>query len=89
MPTIKQLRFFDAVVKHKHFGRAADACSVSQPALSAQISQLEGELGLILIERGSRGLKLTEGVLKLRAAQKRSLAPCETWLTVRGILRSH
>ena len=39
--TLKQLRYFDALARELHFGRAADACAVTQPALSMQISELE------------------------------------------------
>ena len=38
--TLKQLRYVEALAQHGHFGRAADACSVSQPALSMQIKEL-------------------------------------------------
>ncbi len=39
--TLKQLRYFDALAREQHFGRAAEACSVTQPALSMQIHELE------------------------------------------------
>ena len=57
--TLKQLRYFEALVQHGHFGRAADASSVSQPALSVQIKELEAELGVTLFERGPRQVRLT------------------------------
>ena len=57
--TLKQLRYFDAIARHLHFGRAADACFVTQPALSMQIIELERALATILIERARTGLKLT------------------------------
>lgn len=57
--TIKQLRYFDALAQHGHFGRAADACAISQPALSMRIKELEEELGTPLVERGPRQLRLT------------------------------
>ena len=57
--TLKQLRYFEALVQHGHFGRAAEASAVSQPALSVQIKELEAELGLTLFERGPRQVRLT------------------------------
>lgn len=57
--TLKQLRYFEALARHAHFGRAADACAVSQPALSMQIKDLEESLGAALFERGPRQLRLT------------------------------
>ncbi|MEO8322451.1 MAG: LysR substrate-binding domain-containing protein, partial [Bradyrhizobium sp.] len=57
--TLKQLRYFEALARHGHFGRAADACAISQPALSMQIRELEGELGAALFERGARQIRLT------------------------------
>jgi LysR family hydrogen peroxide-inducible transcriptional activator len=71
MLTLRQLRYFKALAETGHFGRAADACHVTQPALSMQIKELEAELGLTLIERRKSGIQLTgEGneVLQ-RAAQ--------------------
>ncbi|MEM7054484.1 MAG: hydrogen peroxide-inducible genes activator [Pseudomonadota bacterium] len=57
--TLRQIRYFDALAKHGHFGRAANACSISQPALSVQIRELEEALGAILFERGARQVRLT------------------------------
>lgn len=59
MITLKQLRYFEAVAQARHFGRAADLCAVSQPALSVQIKELEETLGLQLFERGPRAARLT------------------------------
>lgn len=56
---MKHLRYFDALASHGHFGRAADACAISQPALSLQMKELEGILGAPLIERGARQIRLT------------------------------
>src|ERR1700722_7930547 len=60
MVTLRQLRYFEALARHKHFGRAADACAVSQPALSMQIRDLEKELEVELIERRPGEAALTE-----------------------------
>ncbi|MGR3271066.1 hydrogen peroxide-inducible genes activator [Thalassococcus profundi] len=57
--TLKQLRYTDALARHGHFGRAAEACAISQPALSVQIKELEESLGLALFERGPREVRLT------------------------------
>jgi LysR family transcriptional regulator, hydrogen peroxide-inducible genes activator len=68
--TLRQLRYFDALARHSHFGRAAHACSISQPALSMQIKELEDTLGAVLFERGARQVRLTkvgeEAVLRVR-----------------------
>jgi LysR family hydrogen peroxide-inducible transcriptional activator len=57
--TLKQLRYFEALARLGHFGRAADACAISQPALSMQIKELEEQLGAALFERGARQVLLT------------------------------
>jgi LysR family transcriptional regulator, hydrogen peroxide-inducible genes activator len=58
--TLRQLRYFDALARHSHFGRAAATCAISQPALSMQIKELEDALGAVLIERGARQVRLTK-----------------------------
>ncbi len=60
MISLKQLRYFDSVARLKHFGKAAEQCAVTQPALSMQIQELEKELGVQLIERSRSGVLLTE-----------------------------
>ncbi|WP_037072564.1 hydrogen peroxide-inducible genes activator [Rhizobium sp. CF142] len=57
--TLKQLRYFEALARHGRFRHAADACAISQPALSMQIKELEEELGGDLFERGAREVRLT------------------------------
>ncbi|MBO6603938.1 LysR substrate-binding domain-containing protein [Rhodophyticola sp.] len=57
--TLRQLRYFESLSRHGHFGRAADACAISQPALSVQIRELEESLGAKLFERGPRHVRLT------------------------------
>ena len=58
--TLKQLRYFDALAREHHFGRAAETCSVTQPALSMQIHELEEQLGLVLVERTRAGVLLSD-----------------------------
>lgn len=57
--TLRQLRYFEALAQHGHFGRAAEACAISQPALSVQIKELEETLGTALFERSARQVRLT------------------------------
>ena len=63
--TLKQLRYFSALAKHRHFGKAADACAVTQPALSMQIKELEEALGCRLMEKGTRPVQLTKVAQRL------------------------
>ncbi|MGA9993088.1 MAG: hydrogen peroxide-inducible genes activator [Thiobacillaceae bacterium] len=53
--TLTELKYVLAVTRERHFGRAAEACFVSQPTLSVAIKKLEDELGVILFERGGGG----------------------------------
>jgi LysR family transcriptional regulator, hydrogen peroxide-inducible genes activator len=69
--TLKQLRYFDALAREQHFGRAAESCAVTQPALSMQIQELEASLGLALVERTRSGVKLTpKGEVIAQRAQR-------------------
>ena len=60
MVTLRQLRYLEALAETLHFGQAAEACAVTQPALSMQIKELEDELQVSLIERRKSGIELTE-----------------------------
>jgi LysR family hydrogen peroxide-inducible transcriptional activator len=57
--TLKQLRYFEALAQHRHFGVASNACSVTQPALSMQIRDFELALGVNLFEKGTHPVQLT------------------------------
>ena len=58
-PSIRQLEYAVALADHLHFGEAASVSNVTQPALSAQIRELENRLGTVLFERGTTGTTLT------------------------------
>lgn len=68
LPTLKQLHYLVALRDHGHFGRAADACFVTQSTLSAGIKELETLIGVTLVERTRRVVRFTP--LGLRVAQK-------------------
>ena len=57
--TLRDLRYLLAVAEHEHFGRAAEACGVSQPTLSVQVRKLEEVLGVALFERASKAVTPT------------------------------
>jgi len=60
MVSLRQLRYLESLAETRHFGHAAQACAVSQPALSMQIKELEDELEVSLVERRKSGIELTE-----------------------------
>jgi LysR family hydrogen peroxide-inducible transcriptional activator len=74
MATLRQLRYLQALVRYRHFGRAAEACAVSQPALSMQIRDLEKELGVELVERRPGEAALTDVGLEVARRGERVLA---------------
>jgi len=59
LPSVKQLRYFVALAEHGHFGRAADACHVSQSAFSVGIQELEAALEVQLVDRTNRQVTIT------------------------------
>jgi LysR family hydrogen peroxide-inducible transcriptional activator len=65
MITLRQLRYLTALARHRHFGRAAEDCAVTQPALSMQIRELEREIGAELVERRQGDIALTETGLEV------------------------
>ena len=60
MITLRQLRYLTSLARHRHFGRAAQDCAVSQPALSMQVRELEREIGAELVERRPGDIALTD-----------------------------
>ncbi|TVV73473.1 hydrogen peroxide-inducible genes activator [Sphingomonas solaris] len=68
LPTLKQLQYLVALRDHGHFGRAADACFVTQSTLSAGLRELESLIGIVLVERTRRVVRFTP--LGLRMAEK-------------------
>jgi DNA-binding transcriptional LysR family regulator len=74
---IRQLIYLDALAREKHFRRAAEACHVSQPTLSAAIVQLEAELGVMIVERGRRFQGFTREGEVVLAHARRILAEAE------------
>ena len=74
MITLRQLRYFASLARHRHFGRAAENCAVTQPALSMQIRELEREIGAELVERRPGEITLTETGVEVAQRAERILA---------------
>jgi LysR family hydrogen peroxide-inducible transcriptional activator len=74
MITLRQLRYLAALAEHRHFGRAAEACAVTQPALSMQIRDLERFLGVELVERRPGDVVLTRVGAEVAERGERMLA---------------
>jgi LysR family transcriptional regulator, hydrogen peroxide-inducible genes activator len=74
MISLRQLRYFASLVRHRHFGRAADDCAVTQPALSMQIRELEREIGAELVERRPGEVALTATGMEVAQRAERILA---------------
>lgn len=71
---LQDLRYLVAVAEQRHFGRAAEACNVSQPTLSSQIKKLEEELGVTLLERTNKRVDLTPVGSQILTHARRALA---------------
>src|SRR5215213_4844983 len=83
---LRRLRYFVAVAEELSFNRAAKRLHISQPPLSNQIKQLEGELGVLLFERTSRGVRVTEaGELLLEEARRIFVQVDQTTRIVRRV----
>ena len=74
MITLRQLRYLTSLAHHRHFGRAAADCAVTQPALSMQVRELEREIGAELVERRPGEIALTETGVKVAQRAERILA---------------
>ena len=75
--TLTELRYIVAVARERHFGRAAEACFVSQPTLSVAVKKLEEELGVTLFERGKQEVSLTEAGARIVEQAQRVLESVE------------
>lgn len=74
MTTIRQLSFLVAVANELNFSRAAEKCHVTQPTLSAGLKELEGQLGIMLVERTRRSVQLTDTGAEITERARRILA---------------
>lgn len=71
---LQELRYLVALADHRHFGRAAESCNVSQPTLSSQIKKLEEELGVTLLERTNKRVDITPVGSQILSHAQRALA---------------
>lgn len=86
MIKLRDLEYLDAIEKFRHFGKAAEACHVSQPTLSGQIMKLEEQLDVKLVERHPRNIMLTPaGELLLAKARRVLNAARELEMTARTL----
>ncbi len=76
--TLTELRYIVAVARERHFGRAAEACFVSQPTLSVAVKKLEDELGVSLFERGGNEISVTPVGQEIVAQAQRVLEQAST-----------
>jgi LysR family transcriptional regulator, hydrogen peroxide-inducible genes activator len=72
--TLRQLRYLASLARHRHFGRAAEDCAISQPALSMQVRELEREIGVELVERRPNDIALTDTGLEVAERAEQILA---------------
>lgn len=77
LPTLKQLQYLVALEDHGHFGRAADACAVTQSTLSAGVKELESLIGVTLVERSRRVVRFTPSGSGIAAKARRVLREAE------------
>ena len=79
---IRDLTYLRALSRHKHFGKAAESCNVSQPTLSVQLKKLEAELGVTLIERTKRAVRLTPIGVRVLALADEALGAVDAIRTI-------
>jgi LysR family hydrogen peroxide-inducible transcriptional activator len=84
---IRDLRYLLAIAEHEHFGRAAEACDISQPTLSVQIRKLEALLGVMLFERTSKAVTPTPACDQLIGHVRAAVAEADAVLAVARTLR--
>lgn len=84
---LRDLRYLLAVAEHGHFGRAAEACGISQPTLSVQLRKLEELLGVTLFERASKSVVPTAACERLIGHVRTAVAEADTILDVARSLR--
>jgi LysR family hydrogen peroxide-inducible transcriptional activator len=82
MVTLRQLRYLAALAEHRHFGKAAEACAITQPALSMQIRELEQFLGVALVERRPGEVALTDIGVEVAGRGERMLAAARDLIDV-------
>lgn len=85
--SLRDLRYLLAVADQQHFGRAAEACGISQPTLSVQIRKLEDQLGLTLFERSSRAVVPTPACARLLGHARAAVAEAEALVAAARALR--
>jgi DNA-binding transcriptional LysR family regulator len=86
---IDKLEFALALAREKHFGRAAEACGVTQPTLSAGIKQLEDQMGVLLVNRGSRFQGFTAEGLRVLEWARRIVSDTRTMREEINTMRQH
>ncbi|MEO1551331.1 MAG: LysR substrate-binding domain-containing protein [Pseudomonadota bacterium] len=86
MPSLQQLRYLVALTEARHFRRAAEACNVTQPTLSAQIKELEAKLGVTLVERTRARVLITSIGEEIADHARRALREVED---IHGLAQLH
>lgn len=79
---LRDLQYILAVAEHRHFGRAAEACHISQPTLSTQVKKLEETLGVVLFERTKKWVQPTEVGQAVLAEARRALDAADGMMAI-------